>query len=727
MVEDGTLFVDGFMRVSLYWHDVREEVLELEKKYDYSLIINEQTLPVIQQISEGMPGGFFIYHADGDEELIYINSSMLRIFGCDSEEEFRELTGFTFRGLVHPEDIDSVEESIVTQINSSKYDLDFVEYRIIQKNGNVRWVEDYGHFLNTEEYGDIFCVFIEDATTRLENRMIELEKVNHELRNAYLRESQYKKAILYDAVSFFEVNLTKDQIISTSSYQKDNREYSLFETVLYEPQPLKSFTEFLARKKNFMERDDLLEFNCFFDRERLVDCANKGEMEQAIDMQLTDQAGRKRVFRYIMLLGEDDFLQDVVALFMAKDITDQVEKQTLLKQALRQAEAANLARSIFLSNMSHDIRTPLNAIIGYTDLIKKHLNDKERVEDFVNKIRSSGEQLLMIFDESLQVTRMESGKVNLTWNECTLTDILHDVEDIVRAQIGAKKLTFKVEKKDVIHDRVIADYIRIKEILGQLLDNAVKYSNPGGMIKLLLNEEESDLNGYGNFNFSVADDGIGISRDFVNELFEPFKRENNTTFSGVLGTGLGLTVVKSLIDLMGGEILVESEPGKGSCFTVRLPLKLQENQEKQQPGAEELIDQEALKGKRILLVEDNEINREIAQELLEAQEYIVETAENGQIAVDRLKEVDSDYYLLVLMDIQMPIMDGYEATRIIRKMEDEVIANIPIIALSANAFAEDYYNSLRAGMDAHFPKPLDIGDLQKQICSVLSMRRVDER
>lgn len=703
----------------------------MDKKHGYSLIINEQTLPIIQQISERMPGGFFIYHADGDEELIYINSSMLRIFGCESEEEFRELTGFTFRGLVHPEDIDVVEESITTQINGSKYDLDYVEYRIIQKNGSIRWVEDYGHFLNTKEYGDIFCVFIEDATARLESRMTELEQINYELRNAYLRESQYKKAILYDAVSFFEVNLTKDKIISTSSYQKDNsyqnfnREYSLFETVLYEPQPLKTFSEFLARKKNFLDAEDILEFNRFFDRERLVDCAAKGEMEQAIDMQITDQAGRKRVFRYIMLLGEGEDSQDVVALFMAKDITDQVEKQMLLKQALRQAETANMARSIFLSNMSHDIRTPLNAIIGYTDLIKQNLGDREKVNDFVNKIRTSGEQLLKIFDESLQVTRMESGKVDLTRSECTLTDILHDVEEVVRTRAGAKNLSFMVEKKGVIHDRVIADYIRIKEILGQLLDNAVKYSHPGGAIGLILTEEENDLNDYGDYKFIVVDNGIGISEDFAKELFEPFKRENNTTFSGVLGTGLGLTVVKSLVDLMGGEISVESKPAKGSRFTVKLPLKLQESQEKMQLNAEEMIDQETLKGKRILLVEDNEINSEIAKELLEAQGYIVETAENGQIALDRLEEVAPDYYLLILMDIQMPIMDGYEATKRIREMENKEIAGIPIIALSANAFAEDYYNSLKAGMDAHFPKPLDIGDLQKQICSVLSMRRME--
>lgn len=696
-----------------------EEVPDLGKNKDYSRIFNEQAIPFIKQVSEGMPGGFFIYHADGDEELIYINSSILRIFDCENEQEFRDLTGFTFPGMVHPEDIEMVEESIKKQIGHSKYDLDYVEYRIIQKNGNIRWVEDYGHFFHTEEYGDIFCVFIEDATLRLKARMEELEGVNIELRNAYMREVQYKKAILYDALSFFEINLTKDSIIPTSQYQKKGEQ---LEELVFRPDSGQRYSDYLLQKKEVMSE----EFIQFFDRERLILCYQKGQMEQTLDVWHTDQLGRKRIFHYIMLLGKDDFSDDIVALFMAKDITDQIEKQTLLKQALKQAESANMARNIFLSNMSHDIRTPLNAIIGYTDLIKQHMSDKEKLRDFVDKIRASGEQLLMILDESLQVTRMESGKVHLTKSECSLSDILRDVEETVHNQMQIKGLNFIMDQSGVKHNNVIADYIRIKEILCQLLDNAVKYSRKNGTVKLIFDEKEIEVDGYGKFIFIVEDDGIGISEDFAGDLFEPFKRENNTTLSGVPGTGLGLTVVKSLVDLMQGEIVAESERMKGSRFIVSLPLKIQEEQEAEVTSAEETVDQELLIGKRILLVEDNEINSEIAQELLISQGYVVETAENGQIALDMLGRSTPGYYLLVLMDIQMPVMDGYEATRKIRQMKESWISKIPIIALSANAFAEDYYNSLRAGMDAHFPKPLDINELQKLICSVLAMYQIEK-
>lgn len=697
-----------------------EEVPKLDNNNkDYSDIFTEETIPLIKLMSEGMPGGFFIYHADGDEELIHINSSMLRIFGCESEEEFRELTGFTFRGLVHPKDIDEVEKSIEEQIRNSQYDLDYVEYRIIQKDGTVRWVEDYGHFFHTEEYGDVFCVFIEDATTRLKSHMEELEEINTELRNAYTREVQYKKAILYDALSFFEINLTNDFIIPAPQQQKDGGELG---ESLFRPESKQKYSEYLEQNKEIMDA----EFLRFFDRERLMRCYEKGLMEQTLDMCHRDHTGRKRIFHYIVLLGKDTFSEDIVALFMAKDITDQVEKQTLLKQALKQAESANMARNIFLSNMSHDIRTPLNAIIGYTDLIRQHLSEKDKVEDFINKIRTSGEQILMILDESLQVTRMESGKVHLTKSECDLSEILRDVQETIFTQLTARDLQFQLDYSGIKHNIVIADYIRIKEVLCQLLDNAIKYSSQGGTVKLILTEEELELAGYGKYTFIVEDNGIGISEDFVKDLFEPFKRENNTTLSGVPGTGLGLTVVKSLVDLMEGSITVESESSKGSKFIVSLPLKIQKSQELKIFSSEETIDEEMLKGKRILLVEDNEINCEIAQELLVSQGYVVETAENGQVALDMLGRSAPHYYMLVLMDIQMPVMDGYEATRRIRQMKESWISGIPIIALSANAFAEDYYNSLRAGMDAHFPKPLDINELQKLICSVLAMYQMEK-
>ncbi len=685
---------------------------------DFFRNFEEKTIPMMKLILEEMPGGFFIYHADGKEELIYANKAILRIFGCDTEEEFRDLTGYTFRGMVYPEDVDSVEESIATQIANSVYDLDYVEYRIIQKDGSVRWIEDYGHFLHTEAFGDIFLVFIEDATDRMKQRMHKLEKINEELRNANVRESQYKKAILYDAITFFEINLSKDRFISDALQLSEGQIYNLFEYM--NPESHKKYTDYIESCAQSVVPESQAEYRQFFDLGRLVRCYETGELEQTFEGWILDAMGRKRLCFYILLLGKNEYTGDIVTLFVVKDITDQIEKQNLLQTALQRAETANLARSIFLSNMSHDIRTPLNAIIGYTELIRNHIMEPDRIDEYNRKIRVSGEQLLAIVNESLEITRMESGKVNLAESECHLAELLMDVEKAMMFEINAKSLHFQSDKSGIKRFAVIADYMRIKEILCQLLDNAVKYTEPGGNISLTVEEEENDFPGYGRYRFIVEDDGIGISREFISSLFDPFKRESNTTQSGVPGTGLGLTVVKNMVDLMKGDIEVESEPGKGSRFIVSLRLKLQEGQGAGSAALpEKLLDQESLKGKRILLVEDNAINMEIAEELLTTQGFLVETAENGSLALEKVAQSRPGYYDLILMDIQMPVMDGHEAARRIRQLTDRQLACIPIIALSANAFAEDYQKSMDAGMNAHFPKPIDIHELQELIQKVL--------
>ncbi len=532
--------------------------------------LDANTLSMIEPILEQMPGGLFIYHADGSEELLYINNAVLRIFGCQTKEEFRELTGFTFRGMVHPDDIEAIENSIQNQIANSIYDFDYVEYRIVQKDGSIRWVADYGHFLHTETYGDIFYVFIDDNTERMKHYM-----------------------------------------------------------------------------------------------------------------------------------------------------TEQVQRQNLLEAALNQAQTANIARNTFLQNMSHDIRTPLNVIIGYTELAKKHKMEQNKIESYLNQICVASEQLLAIVKASLEVTRIESGKVYLMENLVAINDLLADIERTIQPQIKAKAIHFVVDRSQVKHNLICIDDIRIKEILFQLLDNAVKYTQQGGLVRLTVVETASKLRQYAQFMFMVEDNGRGIAQEFRKDLFQPFEREQNTTKSGVLGTGLGLSVVKSLVQLMDGSIEVESNVGQGSRFIIRLFLKVPEELPEEDPIPVACKNNVDLKGKRILLVEDNEINREIAQELLMDEGYLVETANDGSVAVEMVKNSKPYYYALVLMDIQMPVMDGYRATRAIRDLQDEKLARIPIIALSANAFAEDYKRSSEAGMDAHVPKPLQMEELQKTIRNVL--------
>ncbi len=690
-----------------------------KKEQEFILSFDKDTLPIVKQMTEGMPGGFFIYHADGDEKLIYINSAVLRIFGCETEEEFVELTGFTFRGMVYSEDLEEVESSIEQQIENSIYDLDYVEYRIVQKDGSIRWIEDYGHFMHTEMYGDIFYVFIEDATERLKKRMTELEEINDELRNIYARESQYKKAILYDADIFLEVNLTKDEFISASMQISDGQVRDLFGCKSMPPfGKYSEYVEFLKDKIDICDRDI---FSHFFDCERLIRCYVEGELEQTHDSWVIDSFGRRRLCHFIFLLGKNEYTNDVITLSITKDVTAQMERQNLLKSALQQAQTANIARNSFLLNMSHDIRTPLNAIIGYTELARNHKSEPDKIEYYMNRIRMSSEQLLDIVNSSLEITRMESGKAKLIESMCLLGELLSEVEKRIQPQADSKSIEFVVDKSKIQHFAVIADYMRIQEILNQLLDNAVKYTKTGGKITLSVIETDMKVKNYSRYQFIVEDNGRGISENFKKDLFDPFMRESNTTKSGILGTGLGLAVVKNLVDMMEGSIEVESEVGCGSKFTVNLLLRISEEQvEDKQSGTVHILDENALKGKRILLAEDNEINSEIAQELLQGQGYLVETAKDGSVALEKVKNSEPGYYCLVLMDIQMPVMDGYEATQAIRKLENRELAQIPIIALSANAFIEDYKKSFECGMNGHFPKPINIEGLQEMIRKVLS-------
>lgn len=687
----------------------------------FFLDFNENTSSIVKSLLDGMPGGFFAYRASGDEEVLYINQAIPRIFGCDSEKEFRGLTGGTFQGMVHPDDYERVEKSISQQIQNSIYDLDYVEYRIIRRDGSICWVEDYGHFIHTEDNGDIFFVFIEDATERMKERISELENMNDELRNAFIREIQYKKALLYEASVCFEVNLTQDQFIDQILQPEEGKLRDFFQ--LKDIGKFKTYSDYISFYQKNIDFEIQEKYSSFFDTQRLIRCCEKGELEQTFDCGVTDARGRKCVWHFNVLLGKMS-TGDVAALFIVKDITDNITNQNLIKKALWQVKTANKARATFLFHMSHDIRTPLNTIIGYSDLIERNLEDKNKIAEYIKKIRLSSEQLLSIVKESLELTHMESGKASLVETECSLGELLVEVGKTLQEDMDAKALHFSMDESGVHHFAVVADHIRLREILCQILDNAMKYTPPGGNIRLTITEKNIDFPGYGKYLFVVEDDGIGISDEFMENIFEPFKRENNTTESGVLGSGLGLAVVKNMVDMMEGEIRVESEPEKGSRFTVELLLKLQENQEgNEEVSIQDSVQTDSLEGKKVLLVEDNEINMEMAKELLMGQGFVVETARDGSIAVDMVREAGAGYYDVILMDIQMPVMDGHEAARTIRAMEDERLAQIPIIALSANAFAEDYQKSIKAGMDAHCAKPIDIAELQELIRSTLDRRR----
>ena len=528
------------------------------------------------------------------------------------------------------------------------------------------------------------------------------------------------------------------------------------------------------------------------------------------------------------------------------------EQNRKLELAVRHEAAANRAKREFLFNMSHDIRTPMNAIIGFTSLAATHIENKEQVLDYLKKISTSSQHLLSLINDVLDMSRIESGKVKIEEKAVHLPDLVHDVRSIIQPNISSKRLALFIDTMDVVDEDIITDPLRLNQILLNILSNAVKFTPTGGMISIRIAQKNGAPKGRGCYEFRIKDNGIGMSEEFQKHIFEAFSREESSTVSGIQGTGLGMSITKNIVDLMGGTIAIESEPGKGSEFIVDLCFALsgQKVEPKPLPQLEGLralvadddtdtclsvstmlskigmrpewtisgreavirtryameqgdefsvyiidwlipdmngievvrqirkvigkncpiiiltaydwadIEEEAraagvtafcekplflselrkvlaepfcaesapepsqptaadLKGKNLLLVEDNALNRELAQEILKEAGFAVDTAEDGEIAVRKMEQAVPGQYDLILMDIQMPKMDGYEATRQIRALPDAAKADIPIFAMTANAFEEDRQNALKAGMNGHIAKPLDIPHLLQVLADVL--------
>ena len=379
-------------------------------------------------------------------------------------------------------------------------------------------------------------------------------------------------------------------------------------------------------------------------------------------------------------------------------------------------------KSAFLSNMSHDIRTPMNAIVGYTTLATNHVEQPEKVKNYLEKIQSSSTHLLSLINDILDMSRIESGKVLLDEQPCNLVTLLDDLHSIIQAETSARQLYFSINTENLQHPNVRCDRLRINQILLNLLGNALKFTNPGGFVKLGLEELPGAAPGCGRYRFQVSDTGIGMSADFVKHIFDPFERERTSTISGIQGTGLGMSITKNLVNMMHGSIEVESEKGKGTTFTVEVVLALESAAAADAEARFEpvhLSSDHRMKGSSILLVDDNFLNREIAVTILEDEGFKVDVAVDGQKAVDRLLEVGPGRYQLVLMDVQMPVMNGYEATRAIRALENQELANIPILAMTADAFEEDRQKALRSGMNGHLTKPIEIEKLFEALDAIL--------
>ena len=398
-------------------------------------------------------------------------------------------------------------------------------------------------------------------------------------------------------------------------------------------------------------------------------------------------------------------------------VNDELQQaQIVAAEALQSAERASKAKTDFLSNMSHDIRTPMNAIIGITTLMKNELHEPEKLAEHLGKLESSGQLLLGIINDILDMSRIESGKTTLNVEKMNLPQQISQLDSIIRQQAGQRRQSFTVNTL-VQHENVLADPNRLNQVLMNILSNAVKYTPTGGHIRLEVEELPRNEH-YARYRFVVQDDGIGMSEEFQKHIFEPFERERTSTVSKVQGTGLGMAITKSVVDLMGGSISVESATGKGTRFEVVLefPIDTEADHAQQvQALPEETEETSPLCGMKFLCAEDNALNAEILQMLLETRGASCTICSNGQEIVDAFASVKPSDYDMILMDVQMPVMDGLEATRRIRNGENPLGRTIPILAMTANAFLEDMQKSREAGMDEHLSKPVDISALEKTV------------
>ena len=667
------------------------------------LPLSEQALQVIEQIGEDMPGGFFIYKATGNEELLYANKAVFKIFGCETLEEFKQLTGYTFKGMLYPDDYEKVSGSITDQIEKSQGNLDYVEYRIIRKDGKIRWLDDYGHYVNSDVYGGLFYVFISDITEK---------RVQMEADKAVYTAVIDALSRAYNAVWLINDIVTG----SFSLFRGDTSEGSVH------ARPTKEALELLTyedAKANYINN-----FVAPSDRERL-------EKELKLENIIANTTSKK-VFGVVFkrVVGDKEcyyrieFAQvqlpngktGIVAGF--KDVDEDVRKEQEIQQVLRDAidtaNATSKAKSDFLSSMSHDIRTPMNGIIGMTAIATAHLDDRERVEDCLKKISEASSHLLSLINEVLDMNKIESGKVELNEENFNLSELVDTLLAMTKVQLENHHHTLKLDVADVVHENVIGDSHRIQQVFVNLMSNAIKYTPDGGTISLTVAEKPTNAHGVACYEFVFEDNGIGMTEEFQKHLFEPFTRANDKNTTAIQGTGLGMTITQSLVRMMGGDIQVKSKPGEGSRFAVTIYLKFLDVQNAEAHKEDPLKNLEDLKfeGKRILLVEDHPVNAEIAKNVLQMTGLEIEWVMDGEAAVERMAGSKEGEFDLVFMDIQMPNMDGYQATAAIRAMTTYA-RRIPIVAMTANAFADDIRKAKEVGMNDHISKPIDFKELAK--------------
>ena len=628
---------------------------------------------------------------EGKPPRFYADEVMDELLGIDREITPEERFVF-HRSRIHPEDVRLFQE-YSDKLTEARTEI---VYRYIHPVSGERFVRCGGaRDTSVTEYVAVTGIHQDiSETVRIEKEKEaerRLAELNDSLRKEKLRQDIYYKELLdiencgvlaytMPGHKVIHMNAEALRMYGIESVEAAQRELGPLLRQVYYPD-----SEVLNQLKKLRNEDDMVDYECIIGKGKANEC----------------HALAKTKVVHIPT-GERAVLTTFV------DVSDMV----MLKNALHRAEEGSRAKSSFLFAMSHDLRTPMNAIIGYAELMEAHWGEKEVTTNYLQKLKGASQFLLALIGNVLEIARIESGKETLNEAPWNLMKLEETLDILLDREISRKQLTVN-RNVNIRHANVYCDALKIREIIMNLLSNAVKYTSEGGKIVLDIEEKPSALDGFMTLQIRVSDNGIGISKEYVPYIFDAFTRERSSSESGIIGTGLGLRIVKSFVDLMNGDISVKSEPGKGTCFTVEISCRKIPEEELQQQ-MEEQPENVSLAGRRLLLAEDNGLNAEIAMTILQDADAEVELAADGKIAVDKLQDVPAGYYDAILMDIQMPNMNGYEATKAIRKLTDER-AKIPIIAMTANAFEEDRQAALAAGMDDYVAKPVEISELFRTI------------
>ena len=607
-----------------------------------SFDLNEQTLSVIEEIGGHMPGGFFIYQAEEPEKLIYVNRAVLDIYGCTDMEEFRSFTGFTFKGMVHPDDYLKIEDSIAQQINTSKDRMDYAVYRIIRKDGEVRWVDDYGHFTETKTYGGVYVVFISDIT----EKVLSQEKHQKDLDNMIT-------AMASDYRSVYHVDIDTDDAVC---YRVDPDDPNQTPEGVHFP-----YHDWITQYGSLYVDEEYREgFLSFTDPDNVRAALATKDI---IAYRYLARRGGSEYYEMLRMAGvrhpkdrADHIVHAIGMGFTDIDVEmrDALATNRALSEALAAAEEANKAKTAFLSNMSHEIRTPMNAIIGLDSLALQNETLPAETREYLEKIGESAHHLLGLINDILDMSRIESGRLLIRKEEFSFRNMLEQINTMVMSQCAEKGLHYECRVIGGVSDYYIGDDMKLKQVLINILSNAIKFTDAPGNVTLTV-ERTAVFGDHSTVRFRISDTGIGMERAFIPKIFDAFTQEDSSRNNKYGSTGLGMAITKNIVELMNGTISVESEKGVGTEFTVIVTL----NNSDQKGPVTNYISPNDL---RILVVDDEEIAAEHARIVLDEVGIKADTCYDGQTAMHmlELQHAKHEPYSLVLLDWKMPDMDGLE-------------------------------------------------------------------